>query len=523
MAANSMNNFTTLIKRLEAATSRLEDIATSTIHKGADRNSTVAEQSANTSAPTVVAQTAAPSKSAPEPLPDSVEDFDSFISDNIAKYVELSEGLGGPVAKQAAMVLQAFTSQRRFILLTTKAKKPAASSPVMMELLQPLQDAIKAVNDLRDANRGSPAFNHLSAVSESIGVLGWVMVDTKPYKHVEDMAGSAQYWGNRVLKEFKDKDPKQVEWIQSYYSIFHALTEYVKQTFGNGIPWNAKGVSAEEALKTDASAGAPASSTPVAKSGGPPPPPPPPPGPPPPPVIKEAGSAPASGSMGAVFSELNKGEDVTKGLKKVSRDQMTHKNPSLRAGSSVPERSDSQSSRGKSPAPGKKPKPESMRTKKPPIKKLDGNKWFIENYDNESEPVQVEATISQSIVISRCVKTTVIVNGKANAITIDNSPRLALVIDSLVSSVDVIKCPNFALQVQGALPTILMDQVDGAQIYLSKDSMHTEVISSKSSGLNLLLLDGDDGDYKEVPLPEQLRTYITPQGKVVSEIVEHSG
>ena len=49
--------------------------------------------------------------------------------------------------------------------------------------------------------------------------------------------------------------------------------------------------------------------------------------------------------------------------------------------------------------------------------------------------------------------------------------------------------------------------------------MHTEVFSSKSSGINLLIIEGEEGDYKEVPLPEQIRTYITAEGKVMSEIV----
>lgn len=117
------------------------------------------------------------------------------------------------------------------------------------------------------------------------------------------------------------------------------------------------------------------------------------------------------------------------------------------------------------------------------------------------------------------------VKGKANAISIDNSPRLSLVIESLVSSVDVIKSSNFAMQVLGTLPTILMDSVDGAQIYLGKDSMGTEVFSSKCSGINLNIIDSNDeeGDYKEVPLPEQLRTYIGEGGKIISEIVEHAG
>jgi adenylyl cyclase-associated protein len=53
--------------------------------------------------------------------------------------------------------------------------------------------------------------------------------------------------------------------------------------------------------------------------------------------------------------------------------------------------------------------------------------------------------------------------------------------------------------------------------------MHTEVYASKCSSVNLNLVDGEEGDFKEVPLPEQIRTYINKEGKVVSEIVEHAG
>lgn len=528
-----MHNLTTLIKRLEAATSRLEDMASATI-EAPKTNGAAPPPTAPLPPAPVAAAAPAPPKPLPEALPESVEEFDAFIAGPLKKFVNLSDELGGPVAEQASSVFRAFAGQRKFILITTKAKKPDMTSPIFMELLKPLQESISAVSDIRDANRGSAVFNQLSAVSESIGVLAWVTVDPKPHKHVEESLGSAQYWGNRVLKEYKDKDPKQVEWIQSYYKVFKDLAEYVKQTYPQGIPWNPKGVSAEEAIalveQTQAAPPRPHPQASVSAAG--PPPPPPPPGPPPPPArfddAPKAAPAPDKGGLGAVFSELNKGEAVTKGLRKVNADQMTHKNPSLRAGATVPTRSDSQSSvssisRAKSPAPGKKPKPESMRTKKPPVKKLDGNKWFIENYDNESQHIEIEASISHSILISRCSKTTIRIKGKANAISIDNSPRLSLIVDSLVSSVDVIKSSNFALQVLGTLPTILMDQVDGAQIYLSKESMHTEVFSSKCSSVNLNIIEGDEGDYKEVPLPEQLRTFIDTDGKVKSEIVEHAG
>lgn len=146
-----------------------------------------------------------------------------------------------------------------------------------------------------------------------------------------------------------------------------------------------------------------------------------------------------------------------------------------------------------------------------------------ENFEGESQPIEIEATLQHSILISRCNKVTIMVKGKANAISIDNSSRLSLIVETLVSSIDVIKSPNFALQVLGTLPTILMDQVDGAQVYLSKESTHTEVFSSKCSGINLNIIQDEDEDYKEVPLPEQIRTYINKEGKVVSEIVEHAG
>lgn len=74
-----------------------------------------------------------------------------------------------------------------------------------IELLKPLQDELQAVSGIRDRNRGSPYFNQLSTVSESISVLAWVTVDPKPFKHVEESLGSAQYYGNRVVKDNKEK------------------------------------------------------------------------------------------------------------------------------------------------------------------------------------------------------------------------------------------------------------------------------------------------------------------------------
>ncbi len=128
-----------------------------------------------------------------------------------------------------------------------------------------------------------------------------------------------------------------------------------------------------------------------------------------------------------------------------------------------------------------------------------------------------------SVLISRCNKTTIILKGKANAVSLDNCSRTNLILDNLVSSVDVVKCPNFALQVTGSLPTVMMDQVDGASLYLSAESLHTEVYTSKCSSVNIVMPPtAEQDDSVECPLPEQLRTFIK-DGKLVSEIVEHAG
>lgn len=323
-----------------------------------------------------------------------------------------------------------------------------------------------------------------------------------------------------------------VKWVQTFYQIFKSLSAYVKQHHPTGVTWNAHGIGAEEAFREVESGKSSAAAAPFASSGS---------APPPPPPLPKFDSLPApakpSGSgatnsspsdMGAVFDQLSQGEAVTSGLRKVDPSQQTHKNPSLRASSAIPPaRSDSQSSasgRGKSPLPRKSPKPESMRTKKPPRQELDGNKWIVENFDGSNDGVlEIDAQISQSILISRCAKMTIRVLNKANAISIDSSSHISLIVDSLISSVDVIKTGRFEMQVLGRLPTIMLDQVDEAAIYLSKESLGTEIFTSKCTAVNVNLPGAtEEDDYAESAVPEQMKTVVR-DGGVVSEIVEHAG
>ena len=102
-------------------------------------------------------------------------------------------------------MLQAFDAERKFLMVTTRAKKPDIQSPGYMEILKELQSTMGAVNDIREANRSSPFFNHLTAVSEGIAVLGWITIDPKPADYITTMLASAQYSGDRVIREYKEK------------------------------------------------------------------------------------------------------------------------------------------------------------------------------------------------------------------------------------------------------------------------------------------------------------------------------
>jgi adenylyl cyclase-associated protein len=102
-------------------------------------------------------------------------------------------------------VQRTFAAERKFLIVTTKAKKPDISSPVYMQCLTEMQEAIGHVNELRESNRSSPFFPHLSMVSEGIPMVAWVTVDRKPQDSVTEMLNSAQFYGNRVIKEYKEK------------------------------------------------------------------------------------------------------------------------------------------------------------------------------------------------------------------------------------------------------------------------------------------------------------------------------
>lgn len=79
------------------------------------------------------------------------------------------------------------------------------TSPQFSELIKDLQQEMSTVNDIREANRASPFKDHLAMVGEGMGALQWVVFEGKPADYVAEVLGGVQLFGNRVLKEYKEK------------------------------------------------------------------------------------------------------------------------------------------------------------------------------------------------------------------------------------------------------------------------------------------------------------------------------
>lgn len=92
----------TIIKRLEAATSRLEDMVPNMGDQSAATNGLPnLDQGLETpgASKQLGASDAPPS---PAPLPPAIDDFDSVINGDVTKFVAMSEQIGGLVAEQVS-------------------------------------------------------------------------------------------------------------------------------------------------------------------------------------------------------------------------------------------------------------------------------------------------------------------------------------------------------------------------------------------------------------------------------------
>ncbi|CAG5101577.1 Similar to CAP1: Adenylyl cyclase-associated protein 1 (Homo sapiens) [Cotesia congregata] len=360
----------------------------------------------------------------------SVGGYEDLVAGPFAEYLALSQKIGGDVAAHSKLVSEAFRIQKEFI--KTAASRPAPSNQSeQVSLLGPTSSQIQLIQQFRENNRGSQYFNHLSAISESIPALGWVAVTPTPAPYVKEMNDAGQFYTNRVLKDWKEKDKNHVEWCKAWVQTLSELQKYIRQHHTTGLVWSKAG-----SVSSSASAAAAAA-----------PPPPPPGGMPPPPPCMPVGdiSASAGGDdRSALFAQINQGEDITKSLKKVTSDMQTHKNSSLRTGPApfkAPVYNNSSS-------PMKSVPPANAPIDKPSVFSRDGKKWLVEYHKGNKDLVIENPEMNNVVYMYRCQDSTLIIKGKLNSIVMDSCRKSSIVFDSLVSSIEFVNCQSVQMQLK---------------------------------------------------------------------------
>ncbi|EFN50763.1 hypothetical protein CHLNCDRAFT_142506 [Chlorella variabilis] len=515
---------------LEAAVSRLESI-TSRLEETEARLASIVPTgtSSFTPRPTAAAP-GAPAAALPAAAAGpgaALADYRQLLSTQLAKAAAAAEGVGGQVLEATHILVEGFQREAAVIEAMGVCKKP--DNGELQQLLQPVGEQMVAAGDLASGPR-SPYQNHYKLVSEAMQALSWVAYTGPncgihlPPQHVEDALSAADFYANKVLMEWRSRDPGHAAWVQAAFCA---------RNFPAGPQWNAAGIPASQfapaaaaaggaaaaAAAAGAAAGAAAAPAAAKKAAGPPPPPP----PPPPPgsiaankAAAAAAAAPAGGAggnpMAALFADISKGSSVTSGLRKVTADMKT-KNRADRAGA-VP------AAAAAAGAAAVAVKPKAAAAAGPPRLECEqGRKWVVENQVGNREIVIEQMQPKQVVYIYNCSGSTIQARrGGADPRQGQEPGRL------LVATVELVNSSSVEVQCTGAVPTVAVDKCDGCQLYLPRGSLEvTDITTAKSSEVNVVVPGAsEEADPVESAIPEQFVSRYRG-GRWVTEPVSHSG
>ncbi|KAK7264300.1 hypothetical protein RJT34_31907 [Clitoria ternatea] len=465
-----------LILRLESAVSRLEALS-SGFPPGA---SPAAASSDATLDPSVVA-------------------FSDLIDQNVGRVCSAAQVIGGKVLEVTKLVHEAFAVQKDLLVQLKLTQKPHLAG--MAEFMKPLNEVIAKASALTEG-KGIGFFNHLKAAADSLSALAWIAYTGKgcgmslPISHVEETWQMAEFYSNKVLIEYRSKDPNHVEWVKALKELYlPGLRDYVKSYHPLGPVWSPTG-------KVIAPSNAPAPVAPAA---------------PPPPrssqfssESSQASSSKPKEGMSAVFQQLNSG-NVTAGLRKVTDDMKT-KNRTDRTGIVGTSVKESHAS------------PRALPKAGPPKFELQmGRKWVVENQIEKKGLAIEDCDAKQSVYIYGCKNSVLQVQGKVNNITIDKCTKMGVVFKDVVAACEIVNSNGLEVQCQGTAPTILVDNTSGCQLYLSRDSLEGSISTAKASEINVLVPGaGPDGDWVEHSLPQQF-IHVYKDGRFETTSASHSG
>lgn len=460
-----------LVGRLEAAVSRLEAL-------GAGAH------------PSAVPRGLADHEAAQDP---AILAFDDLVADAVGRVSAAAGKIGAEVAEVTNVLEKAFSVGKDLLVRTKQTQKPTAEA--MAVFMAPLNEIVMEANALAEGTRSNHA-NHLKAAAGSLAALAWIGYTGKgcgmllPIAHVEESWQMAEFYSNKVLVEYKNKDPDHVEWAKALKELYVPnLRDYVKRFYPLGPVWQPPG--SGTTIKAPSAPSPPSASL----------------------FSSSATSSQPKPGMSAVFAEISSGKPVTQGLRKVT-DDMKSKNRTDRTGVVATE--GKQSRNVSAPTSTKGPAPAKFELQM-------GRKWVVEHHIGNKGLTIEDCDTKQSVYVFGCKDSVLQVKGKVNNITMDKCTKLGVLFKGVIAAFEVVNCNSVEVQCEGSVPTISIDNTSGCQLYLSNESLEASITTAKSSEVNALVPDvNSEGDWTEHPLPQQY-IHAFKEGQFTTLPVSHSG
>jgi len=430
----------------------------------------------------------------------AVKAYDAYVKNAVVPFSMACDDLNG-LDDIGRHIVDAWEGIRTIIVLASRSKHP--TEPLSTALAQYIAPTTEAIKEIRNAKLHRDYDRHQKAIMEMLTGLSWVFqaVPTLlPGSFVKETLGSAEFWTNRIRKDYKE-DKKQLAFCDTLKQCIIGLVAYVEEHHKSGLTWNPKGISlAEAGLRLSDEVAEPEPDhmkSPMPKR------------------HPTLGTVVAGGNIAGLMGELSKrknadGTSAATGLKHVTKDQQTWRKEFK---SDEPKTVTIKMPPGPPLGGGKK----DDKKKKPllglPIFEYQdrGFKWVVENQTKDSVIKEGSSdgilTIDitdpkQQVYLYNCDGVTLKINGKFKSLILDKCTKCNVVLDTLISSTDIVNSKKIQLQVNGVCPVFSIDKTVGVLVWLSKESVAvSSFTTSLSSEMNVTFPDGED--MKELPIPEQ--------------------
>lgn len=182
----------------------------------------------------------------PDQAADSVVAFDEYIKSSVMPLALTCDELGG-LQDVGKHLLDAWDGIRGIIVLATKSKAPGEDlATALAPHLVHTQESVKAIQSIKVDREWD---RHYKAIIEMLPCLSWVLCKAPkmlPANCAKDAIGAAEFWTNKIRKDFKD-DEAQQDFCNNVKKTLVDLTKYIEQYHKTGLTWNPKGVSLAEA------------------------------------------------------------------------------------------------------------------------------------------------------------------------------------------------------------------------------------------------------------------------------------